>query len=231
MKPLIGIVGKYQTRNKDDFWHRHGEVDEIRFLLTRYGAVSIMLLPTEHSLEFNTNDLGDSTVLNEEELEDLYRQLDLVDGIVLQGGDYSCQYEVELAKKAIEADKPVLGICAGFNNILRALGTNTYEDKSNSHSHYDLNYRHPIRVVKQTKLYEIIGKEEYSVNSMHQMLAKAEMLQGYAKISSYSPDGLVESIELEDRKFVMGLKWHPEQMRDDPETGSIFKAFVKACKG
>ena len=229
-KPLIGIVGKYQTKQENDYWHRHGEVDEIRYLVTINGGVSIMLLPSEHTLEFNTNDLGDDKVLTNEELEDLYCQLDLVDGIILQGGDYSCQYEVELAKRAIELDMPVLGICAGFNNILRALGGNTFEDKSAGHSHYDLDYRHPIEIMKDSKLFKIIGKENYMVNSFHTMIATREMVEPYCKVCAVSEDGYVEALEIEDKSFVLGVKWHPEQMREDLETTNIFTTFLKMCK-
>lgn len=30
--------------------------------------------------------------------------------------------------------KPLIGICAGFNNILRALGTDLIEDKTQKHN-------------------------------------------------------------------------------------------------
>ena len=44
------------------------------------------------------------------------------------------------------------------------------------------------------------------------MIAPKENVEGYAKISSISDDGLVESFELENKKFVLGIKWHPELM-------------------
>lgn len=41
-------------------------------------------------------------------------------------------------------------------------------------------------------------------------------------------DWLVEGFELENKKFVLGLKWHPELMLDD-NTDNIFKCFIEAC--
>ncbi len=228
-KPIIGIVGKVTLHKEEDLWHRVEVVDEIRLLVTKYGGISIMILPTEDTLSFNQTDTGDDTVLTREQLEDLYTQMALCDGFILQGGDVSCAFEVEVAKKAIEEDKPVLGICAGFNNILRALGSNTYEDEGGGHSHYDKDYRHHISVVKGTRLYEIIGSEDYEVNSFHTMLAAKEMVEPYAKISSFSDDGLVESFELEDKKFVTAVKWHPEQMMDEEYAAGLFKEFLKNC--
>ena len=133
-------------------------------------------------------------------------------------------------KRAIAQDKPVLGICAGFNNILRALGTNIIEDETKAHSVYDINYRHPVTIVEGTKLHEFAGGTTLMVNSFHTMICPAENVTGYAKPSSFSEDGLVESIELENKTFVVGVKWHPEQMRDEPYAKALFQAFTDACR-
>lgn len=58
-----------------------------------------MLLPTEITLKFNDNDIEYNTVLSDEEKNELYRQIDLCDGFILQGGLYSANYEIEMAKK------------------------------------------------------------------------------------------------------------------------------------
>ena len=228
-KPIIGIIGKVQPKYEEDLWHRIDEVDEIRYLIVKSGGTAIMLLPTEETLKFNDNDIKDDTVLNEEELNELYRQIDLCDGFILQGGLYSSNYEIEMAKRIIELDKPLIGICAGFNNILRAIGTDVVEDKTKGHDKYDINYRHNVSIIKGTKLYDLIKKDEYNVNSIHSMIAPKEMVEGYAKISSISYDGLVESFELNDKKFVIGIKWHPELMLEDEFTTNLFKELIKKC--
>ena len=229
-KPIIGIIGKVQPQYGEDIWHRIDEVDEIRYLIVKSGGTAIMLLPTEETLKFNDNDIKDDTVLKEEELDELYRQIDLCDGFILQGGLYSSNYEIEMAKRIIELDKPLIGICAGFNNILRAIGTDVIEDKTKSHDIYDKNYRHSISIIKGTKLYDLMKKDEYDVNSIHSMIAPKEKVENYAKISSISYDGLVESFELSDKKFVIGIKWHPELMIEDKFTQELFNEFIKECK-
>lgn len=120
-KPIIGIIGKVQPKYNEDLWHRIDETDEIRYLIVKNGGIAMMLLPTEPTLQFNDNDIKDDTKLTQEELEDLDRQVQLCDGFILQGGLYSCNYEIEIAKKVLEYNKPLIGICAGFNNILRAI--------------------------------------------------------------------------------------------------------------
>ncbi|MCR5146895.1 MAG: gamma-glutamyl-gamma-aminobutyrate hydrolase family protein [Clostridia bacterium] len=229
-KPIIGIIGKVQPQYGEDIWHRIDEVDELRYLVVKNGGTAIVLLPTEPTLKFNDNDIKDSTVLTENEKNELYTQIDLCDGFILQGGLYSANYEIEMAKRIIELDKPLIGICAGFNNVLRALGTDVVEDETKSHDKYNKEYRHKISVFKGTKLYELIGKDEYYVNSIHTMIAQKEKVEGYAVISSVSEDGLVESIELKDKKFVIGVKWHPELMLEDEFTDKLFNEFIERCR-
>ena len=228
-KPIIGIIGKVQPQYGEDIWHRIDEVDEIRYLIVKNGGIAITLLPTEVTLKFNDNDIKDDTVLNDEEKNELYRQIDLCDGFILQGGLYSSNYEIEMAKKIIELDKPLIGICAGFNNILRALGTDVIEDKTKSHDIYDKYYRHEVSIIKGTKLYNLINKDKYNVNSIHTMIAPKEKVKGYARISSLSYDGLVESFELDNKKFVVGIKWHPELMLEDKFPNKLFKEFISKC--
>ena len=164
------------------------------------------------------------------EKNELYRQIDLCDGFILQGGLYSSNYEIEMAKRIIELDKPLIGICAGFNNILRALGTDVIEDKTKSHDIYDKNYRHEVTVLEGTKLFDLINENKYNVNSIHSMIAPKEKVEKYAKISSVSYDGLVESFELDNKKFVIGIKWHPELMLEDEFTKNLFKEFIEKSK-
>lgn len=227
-KPIIGIIGKVSPNFSEDLWHRNRIVDEFRYYVIKNGGLAIALLPTEGTLEFNDNDIIDDKQLSKEELEDLYRQIDLCDGFILQGGLISCNYEIEMAKRIIELNKPIIGICAGFNNILRALGTDVIEDKEKSHDYYDKDYRHKIKIEKDTIIYNLIKKEEYFVNSIHTMIAPKELVESYAKISSYSEDGLVESFELENKKFVVGIKWHPELM-DNEFVNELFKMFIDKC--
>ena len=228
-RPIIGIIGKVQPQYGEDIWHRIDEVDEIRYLIVKNGGTAIMLLPTEITLKFNDNDIEYNTVLSDEEKKELYRQIDLCDGFILQGGLYSANYEIEMAKKIIELDKPLIGICAGFNNILRAIGTDVIEDKTKSHDIYDKEYRHEISIIKGTKLFDLVKKEKYNVNSIHSMIAPKGNVEKYARISAISYDNLVESFELDNKKFVMGIKWHPELMLEDEFSDKLFKKFISKC--
>ena len=76
----------------------------------------------------------------------------------------------------------------------------------------------------------MLNKDKYNVNSIHSMIAPKENVENFAKISSFSYDGLVESFELENKKFVIGIKWHPELMLEDEFTKRLFKEFIEQCK-
>ena len=57
--------------------------------------------------------------------------------------------------------KPLILICAGFNNILRSLGKDLIEDKTQKHNIHSKDYRHKISVNKETKLYNLINADDW----------------------------------------------------------------------
>ena len=85
-KPIIGIIGKSIKYNKEFLWHEITCYDEIRYLIVKNGGIAIEILPTEVTLEFNDNDIHDNKILSTEELEDLYKQIDLCDGFLYKAG-------------------------------------------------------------------------------------------------------------------------------------------------
>ena len=81
-----------------------------------------------------------------------------------------------------------------------------------------------------SKIKEFIKKNKIYVNSIHSMVATKESVEALAKISSYSEDGLVESFELNNKKFAIGIKWHPELMLNEQYVDEIFKMFLDSSK-
>ena len=72
---------KVQPKYDEDLWHRIDEVDEIRYLIVKKWWIAITLLPTEITMKFNDNDIKDEKELNSEEVEGLYKQIELCDGL------------------------------------------------------------------------------------------------------------------------------------------------------
>ena len=78
-------------------------------------------------------------------------------------------------------------------------------------------------------MYKLVKKEEINVNSIHSRVATKELVEPYAKISSYSKDGLVESFEVPNKKFIMGIKWHPELLLNEAYVDELFKTLIDKC--
>jgi putative glutamine amidotransferase len=48
---------------------------------------------------------------------------------------------------------------------------------------------------------------------------------------AYSKDGVIEAVQMENEKFVVGIQWHPELMVDNDEKMlNLFKRFINASQ-
>lgn len=117
-KPIIGIVSKhyadYKTNKIDTFIR-----DEVKQAIFDNEGIAIGILPTELKINYCSDDWKEN--LSIEEKENLISQIELCDGIILQGGVRTDNYEMIVAKYCYEKDIPILGICAGQNCIVRAI--------------------------------------------------------------------------------------------------------------
>jgi putative glutamine amidotransferase len=145
-------------------------------------------------------------------------------------------YEIALIEEALRQDKPIYGLCRGAQMLNVALGGSLYQDIPTQVPHAiqhrspekpKWNY-HPVKVQQESRLYNILRMDTISVStSHHQAINKlAPGLQAIAHTS----DGLVEAIEMAERKFVVGVQWHPEVMGDDPGSLGLLQAFLEACR-
>lgn len=148
--------------------------------------------------------------------------LKLVDGVILQGGDEIDS--LEIVKTLYDSNIPTLGICLGMQKM--GMVFNGQMDSVKNHKNNN-KYVHDIVIDEKSLLYKIIQKKEIQVNSRH----KDCIIKTDLKISAYAKDGTVEAIEDENKKFFLGLQWHPESMITyDTLEQSIFNYFVKICK-
>lgn len=91
-----------------------------------------------------------------------------------------------------------------------------------------VSYYHDIIVDETSKLYKLLGEHKrIGVNSIHNVMIKDSDVKHFVPVA-YDLEGFVEAIELKDKRFCLGLKWHPEIMEED-NMKNIFKEFVKAC--
>lgn len=224
-KPIIGIVSKHYLKEsvRPDMFIR----DELKQAVFDNGGIAIgILLPKDEK-----KDVGNewSNNFTEAEYNNLIEQIKLCNGIIFQGGGACDNYEMIIAKYCYDNDIPTLGICCGQNVIARALGGTTKEI-SNLEKHFDLDnkYVHNISINKDTKFYSIIKKDTMMVNSRHKRI-----LDTYPKlvVSAVCEDGYPDVVEATDKKFYMGVRFHPESLYEiDENHNKIFKEFIKVCK-
>lgn len=181
--------------------------------------------------------------------ENIDEILNLTDGIILSGGGDLSEnlltekisskaenvnperdiFEAELCRKAYEKNIPLLGICRGIQVINTALGGKIHQHIKNHISKYsDLEnpIKHKIYIEKDSMLYKITKTETVSVNSYHHQCVSE--ISPKLKLCAISEDSIIEAVEGKDRKFFLGVQWHPEKMKNS-FSKNIFKAFIDSC--
>lgn len=234
-KPIIGITTAYDfernTSNlKDDYYDA----------VVQAGAVPILV-----------------PVVEEKNIWMSY--LNLCDGFILSGGpDIDAAYfgksnmpyaneispvrdemEIFITKQAIEMNKPLLGICRGCQVINVAAGGSIFQDiyAENSSDKAILKHSqqaprwfeiHEVAVREATCLHSIFESFSLRVNSFHHQ-AVSEVAPGFI-VNACSEDGIIEAISREDKKFVLGVQWHPENLwRKNKIHLKLFERLVAVC--
>jgi putative glutamine amidotransferase len=177
--------------------------------------------------------------------------LDAIDGLVLAGGADidpgaygrpahaetvdtvperdAC--EIALVRAAIERDLPVLGICRGMQLINVALGGTLEQHLPDRFGHGDHRRAigsfdgadHDVTVVAGTLAARVVGADRHPTKSHHHQ--GVDELGAGLRVSAISTlDELVEAIELPDRRFVLGVQWHPEADTGSPVVGALVQA-------
>jgi putative glutamine amidotransferase len=147
------------------------------------------------------------------------------------------ELEMDLVKGAVANKKPFLGICRGIQVINVALGGTLFTDiedqvpgalKHDYYPGYERDYlAHPVSVDDGSLLSRIVNAGALQVNSLHHQAVKD--VSPRLRPIAYSPDHLVEAVEVQDHFFGLGVQWHPECLPHDPEMQALFRALVEAA--
>jgi putative glutamine amidotransferase len=151
------------------------------------------------------------------------------------------QYEIELARRALEANLPLLAICRGLQLLNVATGGTLIQDIPDlirtpiRHKLVDPpdSIAHDIAVVPATLLASVIQERitadgTCAVNSRHHQAPHA--IGCGLVVSATAPDGIVEALEHPSRRFCLAVQWHPENFWRTGEFKALFAAFIKACR-
>jgi putative glutamine amidotransferase len=233
---VIGICAALE-RARWSVWDQQAALTPMSYIeaVQRAGGLALLLAPDER-------------VVEEPE-----QALELIDGLMLAGGadidpaSYGEQrhaetvetmperdaFEIALARAAIERDIPVLGICRGMQLINVALGGTLMQHLPELYGHHE--HRrvlgsfdgadHDVLLSDGSLAASAAGEVAHATKSHHHQ--GIDRLGEGLRVSGLSTlDELPEAIELPDRRFVLGVQWHPEV---DPDS-TVVAALVRAAE-
>lgn len=187
--------------------------------------------------------------------DDLDYYLDLLDGLVLAGGEdvdpihqnedphpklsgvnpLRDAFELELTRRAYRRRLPTFGICRGVQVLAIALGGSIHQDLEGvariKHEQQAPRWAasHRVSLVEGSVLHRWLGTTTMAVNSFHHQAVR-DLPAGF-RVAGTTSDGVVEVMEATDDRICLGVQWHPEEMAlTDPVAAKIFTEFVASCR-
>jgi putative glutamine amidotransferase len=150
------------------------------------------------------------------------------------------EFELDLARRALDADLPVLAICRGSQVLNIAAGGTLVQDIPTAVAtelSHALNepkdaVAHDVAVRPGSTLQRALGD---AVSLAHTCRVNSRHHQSVATIganlvaAATAPDGVIEAIEAPGAEFCLGVQWHPENFWKTGEFRSLFEAFVAAA--
>jgi putative glutamine amidotransferase len=151
------------------------------------------------------------------------------------------EFEIDLARRAMSDNIPLLAICRGAQVLNVAAGGTLVQDIPSA-IESDLTHSvtepknlecHDIDVVAGSKLSIVLGGRlnpacSCRVNSRHHQ-SVGRPGAGLV-VNARAADGVIEGIEKPDAAFCVGVQWHPENFWRSGEFKPLFEAFVHAAR-
>ncbi|MBO5394969.1 MAG: gamma-glutamyl-gamma-aminobutyrate hydrolase family protein [Clostridia bacterium] len=233
-KIIIGIVAKHRDVSVDrpDLVLR----DEMKDAVFYNDAIAIGILSPTRTISLvdqgNERDYYEKIdrLLSEKEKDALVAQIELCDGLILAGGSKSDAYEIWIAKYCYEHDIPLLAICAGQNNLVRAMGGTT-KKLENDEEHFcpKQEFVHSVNVIdKESIFYQMVQEKSLKVNSRHRRVVDNP---AGLDVVAVDHEGNIEVVEAKNKLCFIGMRFHPESLYlKDKRHNNIFKQYIQLCK-
>ncbi|HEX5468791.1 MAG TPA: gamma-glutamyl-gamma-aminobutyrate hydrolase family protein [Gaiellaceae bacterium] len=216
-KPLIGIT-TYVVPAKWSYWDLEAALVPAAYVRAVHEAGGrALLVPPDHNALEETLDALDGLIFSGgSDLDpELYGQTphEETTGIVRERDEA----ELALLTGALERDMPVLAICRGSQVLNVARGGDLVQhlpdvigDEKHKHTP-GVFADHEVELVAGTRVRSLLG-DRAPVKSHHH--------QGFGRLgdglreSARAEDGTVEAVEDPERRFAVGVLWHPEAGED-----------------
>ena len=229
MRPLIGITS-YAEQIRWGVWIEEAALVPLAYVkaVEHAGGRALVVPPTEEGLD---------------------ETLDALDGVIFSGGGdldpslYDAEphpetdapkeardaAELRMLQAALDRDMPVLAICRGSQVLNVARGGDLVQHLPDEvgherHKHEPGSFSdHEVEVAEGSRLGSLLG-DRAPVKSHHH--------QGYGRIGeglrsvAWAEDGIVEGLEDPEKRFALGVLWHPEEGEDF----ALFKGLVEEAR-
>jgi gamma-glutamyl-gamma-aminobutyrate hydrolase PuuD len=229
MRPLIGIT-TYVEPASWGHWHLDAALVPYDYVhgIERAGGRPLLVPPSDGAVE---------------------ETIDALDGLLLSGGNdldpaaYGADAhpetngtrperdrgELALLEAALARDLPVLAVCRGVQVLNVARGGDLVQhlpDEVGHERHRAVKgefSEHPVRVADESRLAAAVGEEAHVKSHHHQGLGRVGA--GLREVA-WADDGTVEGLEDPERRFALGVLWHPEAGEDT----KLFEALVREAR-
>jgi putative glutamine amidotransferase len=138
--------------------------------------------------------------------------------------------DLRTLRAAVRQGVPVLGVCRGHQLLNIAMGGTLYQDvvgdglTRTGHSGGGV---HDVDTSAATTMRRWLGARPEVSSEHHQALRR---LGRGLRVTSTSPDGVAESVELMGPSFAVGIQWHPEVPASGDAGMRVAEGFVETCR-
>src|SRR3989440_3880097 len=228
-RPVVAVT-TYVTPAKGSYWEMEAALVPAQYVeaVERAGGRPLLVPPSAVGIE---------------------ETLDAVDGLIFSGGSdldpdtYGQEAhpetrgvvperdraELVLLEAALERDLPVLAICRGSQILNVARGGDLVQhlpevvgDEKHKHAPGEFS-DHDVAFEPETRLAQMLGDRAPVKSHHHQGFGR---LGAGLREAARADDGRLEAVEDPERRFALGVLWHPEEAEDL----RLFEALVEEAR-
>jgi gamma-glutamyl-gamma-aminobutyrate hydrolase PuuD len=216
-KPVVGIT-TYVVPAKWSYWDLEAALVPADYVhaVERAGGRALLVPPSRDGVD---------------------ETLDAVDGLIFSGGsdldpdlygqephketfgvvEERDRAELALLEAALARDMPVLAICRGSQVLNVARGGDLVQHLPDvvgdeKHKHTPGTFAdHDVALESGTRLASVLGEHAPVKSHHHQGFGRVG--EGL-RVAAHAEDGTIEAVEVPDRRFAVGVLWHPEAGED-----------------